>query len=243
MQTRLYGILGIAALTVAASIAAPAATRAETTTYVDGNLAGVAPNTGGTLLFSDEKAMSFRTGLSTVSVPYANITHAELGATKENAHGAPVYKPWKRFGGKTETQLLIVNFKSDAGEEKTMTLEVARSAASGVLSTIHTRTANNPAQEKASEKAEVASAEPTQASSEPVKVASNEPTRKLSKKEAAKEAKEAKLQAQRDAELAAANARSENPAGWWGDNFWKTTRNSEKWNAKAPASSPNNEQR
>ena len=35
------------------------ASRAETTTYVEGNLAGVSPNTGGTLLFSDAKAMVF----------------------------------------------------------------------------------------------------------------------------------------------------------------------------------------
>src|ERR1700723_2675252 len=52
---------------------ASAASRAETTTYVDGNLAGVSPNTGGTLLFSDDKTLVFRTGLSTISVPYATV--------------------------------------------------------------------------------------------------------------------------------------------------------------------------
>ncbi len=61
----------------------------------------------------------------------------------------------KRFGGKTETQLLIVNFKNEAGEEKNMTLELAKGSANGVLSAIHSRTANNPAPEKASEKTAV----------------------------------------------------------------------------------------
>jgi hypothetical protein len=240
MQTRLFAIFGIAALTIAASTAEPAATRAETTTYVDGNLAGVSPNTGGTLMFSDDKAMFFRTGLSTVTVPYANISHAELGATKETSHDVPLYKVWslhKRFGGKTETQLLIVNFKNDAGEEKNMTLEVSKGSANSVLAAIHSRTANNPVTEKASEKAAVASAEPAPAS-EPVKVATNETPKKLSKKEAKLEAeKEARLEAEK-----AASAKSEKPAGWWGDDFWKTSRNADKWSTKAPNSS-NNEQR
>jgi hypothetical protein len=242
MQTRLFAILGLAALTIAASTAAPAATRAETTTYVDGNLAGVSPNTGGTLLFSDDKAMFFRTGLSTVTVPYANISHAELGATKETAHDVPLYKPWKHFGGKTETQLLIVNFKNEAGEEKNMTLELAKGSANGVLSAIHSRTANNPAPEKAGEKTAVATAEPTPAA-EPVKVASSETPRKLSKKEAKLEAQqEAQKEARLEAEKAAA-AKSEKSAGWWGDDYWKTSRNADKWSTKAPTAASNNEQR
>src|SRR5271156_5058598 len=103
----LLSIIAIAALTVACP-AAFAAERAETSTYVDGNLTGLSANTGGTLLFSDDKAMSFRTGLSTVTVPYTSISHAELGATKETSHDVPLYKVWalrKRFA-KTETQLL-----------------------------------------------------------------------------------------------------------------------------------------
>ena len=34
-----------------------ATSRAETTTYVDGNLTSVSPNTGSTLLFSDENSL------------------------------------------------------------------------------------------------------------------------------------------------------------------------------------------
>jgi hypothetical protein len=132
-------------LAVLSTAAAFAASRAETTTYVDGNLTGVSPNTGGTLLLSEEKAMYFRTGLSNVVVPYEGISKVELGAVKETSHGVPLYKVWalhKRFAGgnKTETQLLIVGFKNEDGEEKSMTLELAQSAASSVVSTLQERT-------------------------------------------------------------------------------------------------------
>jgi len=30
---------------------------------------------------------------------------------------------------------------------------------------------------------------------------------------------------------------------WWGDDYWKTTRNADKWSTKAPSSPANNEQR
>ena len=101
------------------------APQAETTTYVDGNLTGVTPNSGATLTFSGEKEIVLRTGLTNVTVPYENISHAELGAVKETSHGH------KLFGhhAKTQTQLLIVNFKNGEGEEKTMTLELAQPVA------------------------------------------------------------------------------------------------------------------
>jgi hypothetical protein len=135
-----FTTLSLATLVLAAGAAFGAAARSETTTYVDGNLTGVTPQTGGTLLFSDDKAMYFRTGLATVPVPYANITKAELGGTQVHSHNVPAYKVWalhKKFAGKTETQLLMVAFKNDEGEEKTMTLELAHNAASTVVSTIN----------------------------------------------------------------------------------------------------------
>jgi hypothetical protein len=163
---------------VAVTAAFAASTRPETTTYIDGNLSGVSANTGGTLLFSDDKTMTFRTGLTNIEVPYSGVTKAELGAVKENSHDVPLYKVWelhKRFSGKTKTQLLIVNFKNAEGADQNMTLELAQSAASQVLETIQ----------------------------------SHDPK---------------------------AMAGSSKPAGqsWWGDDFWKTTRNGDKW-SKPPA--------
>src|ERR1700691_4850325 len=102
-------IPSFAAWTILACATAFAASRAETSTYVDGNLTGVSPNTGGTLLFSDDKTLVFRTGLTTISVPYAAVTRSELGATRETSHGAPLYKVWARHK-KTETQFLTLEF-------------------------------------------------------------------------------------------------------------------------------------
>lgn len=243
----LLSTIGIAALTLSAVNAAPPETRAETTTYVDGNLAGVSPNTGGTLLFSEEKTMYLRTGLSTVTVPYANISHVELGATKETSHDVPLYKVWalhKRFSGKTETQLLVVEFKSDEGESKNMTLELAKGSASGVLSLIQSRTAGNAAAEKTL----VAAAEPSSKSPEGEKATSSEPS---SSPDTAAEIQEAvsksdsSVAAKKDSKNDTAKTFAPRPdkpvQSWWGDDYWRTARNADKWSAKAPTSPANNE--
>jgi len=216
MQTRLFSTFAIAALALSAS-AAFAATRAETTTYVDGNLTGVSPNTGGTLMLSDDKAMYFRTGLSTVSVSYANVTHSELGAVKETSHGVPIYKVWARHS-KTETQLLIVNFKNDEGEAKSMTLEIAKSSAPGVLASIQSHIPSEPAADKTPEKTTVASAEPVATpAAKPAKTVKDEPAKNDSKKA--------------DNMATGRPARPTDP--WWGDDYWKTSRNADKWTQKS----------
>lgn len=128
-----------------------AAPRPETSTYVDGNVASLKPNTGGTLVFSDDNSMVFRTGLAEVAVPYDKIMRAELGATQTHSHDAPAYKVWdlpKRLH-KTETQLLVLEFKNGLGENQTMTLELAKPAATSVLATIEERTAPKSADAKA----------------------------------------------------------------------------------------------
>jgi hypothetical protein len=136
-------ISSFAAWTVLACATVFAASRAETTTYVDGNLTGLSPNTGGTLLFSDDKALVLRTGLATVSVPYSAVTRSELGPTRETSHGAPIYKVWARHK-KTETQFLTVDFKNDEGLSRTMTLELAQSSAPTVLAAIQNHTGTKP---------------------------------------------------------------------------------------------------
>ncbi len=231
MHTRLVVLIALAALTFAGGVSS------ETSTYVDGTLPGISPNTGGTLMLSDEKALSFRTGLATVSIAYANITHVELGATKETSHGVPAYKVWalhKRLGGKTQTQLLVVNFKNEAGEDRSMTLEVSKTSANGVLSTIRSRTIDQPA-----EKSVVASAEPAPQSAEQPKVATNVPSK--SKKELKEEAKLEAKAAKQEVKEEKTAAKSDKPGDWWGDGYWKTSRNADKWNQKSPApSTPNN---
>jgi hypothetical protein len=206
MITRHFPILATAALTLAVVSAAPADTRAETSTYVDGNLTGMSPNTGGTLLLSDDKAMYFRTGLSNVPVPYANISTVELGATRETSHGTFVHKR------KTETQLLIVTFKNDEGQEKNMTLELAKVSAPGVLSAIQSHGVTP----------QVAN---TEAAGAPANSFKTKPEPK----------KDEKMDVMKTA------TNSEGTEGWWGDGFWKTSRNADKWTAKTGTSSANDQ--
>jgi hypothetical protein len=202
-----------------------AANRAETTTYVEGNITGVAPNTGGTLLFSDDKAMYFRTGLATVAVPYPAIVKAELGATREISHGAPIYKVWARHK-KTETQFLKVEFKGDDGEDKNMTLELAQSSAPGVLSAIqdHQAIAKAAAPEPAVDAApapapkEVAKAAPAPA---PAPVASVKPAPSVDKNDKGAVASPPKP-----------------GTAWWGDTIWKTQSNAATWTKPAGAIAP-----
>src|SRR5260370_27273968 len=94
----------------------PAAARPETSTYIDGNITGVTPNSGGTLIFPNEKGMQFRTGLATLDVPYANITNAELGGKQIHPHNAPGSKLWalpSRLGSKTQPRCLVLEFKTE----------------------------------------------------------------------------------------------------------------------------------
>lgn len=186
------------------------ASRAETTTYVEGNINGIAPNTGGTLLVSDENKLYFRTGLATVAVPYSAIRKAELGATREISHGAPIYKIWARHK-KTETQFLKVEFKNEEGEDKNMTLELAQASAPAVLSTIQQHTSNT-----------VVAAAPA-----PARVASA--ARSTSKSRPAV-----------DPSDASAKATPPTKAGsnWWGDSIWKTASNESTWTKPAGTIAP-----
>jgi hypothetical protein len=218
-------IPSFAAWTVLASATVFAASRAETTTYVDGNLTGVSPNTGGTLLFSDDKTLVFRTGLSTISVPYATVTKSELGATRETSHGGPAYKVWARKK-KTETQFLVVEFKNEEGEAKTMTLELAQASAPTVLAAIQEHTGSNqtsevavtkpgPGQETVIKTVPVAAPAPAH-----VAVSSNKP-----------------IIDQHDRGSKASPA-TKPGSDWWGDDVWKTTRNASGWSKPTGTNAP-----
>lgn len=172
--------LPLAAFTCLAVSGAP---RPETSTYMDGNVSSLKPNTGGTLVFADDKSMTFRTGSADVAVPYLSISRAELGATQTRNHSLPlpgVLGMVNRIHP-TETQLLTVEFKSGLGESQTMTLKLAKPAASTVMATIQQHTARTVTAKK--------SGSETAAAKQP----------------------------------------------WWGDDYWKTTRNQDSWDAKEAA--------
>jgi hypothetical protein len=209
-----------AAWTVLACATAFAASRAETTTYVDGNLTGVSPNTGGTLLFSDEKTLVFRTGLSTISIPYTAVTRSELGATRETSHGGPAYKIWARHK-KTETQFLTVEFKNDEGEAKTMTLELAQASAPSVLAAIQEHTA----------KTETAEVAVIKQGPSPEKVVATVPVAAPAAAPAPARVAVAGSKPVNDPNDRGAKASPATKPGsdWWGDDIWKTTRNASTW--------------
>lgn len=195
----------IAILSLAALSAVLADSRPETTTYVDGNLTGVSPNSGGTLMFSDDKAMYLHTGLETVAVPYEGISNAELGAVKETSHDVPLYKIWVRHRHeKTATQYLIVNFKNEAGEEKSMTLELATGAASTVLADLEARTG-----------------------------------KKFGPSQSAEATPQFKDRAPASEKSASTSKQADD---WWGDAFWKTPRNADKWGKAASTTTPDQHQ-
>jgi hypothetical protein len=111
-------------------------------TYISGNLDGLAPNSGATLDVSGEKALSLRASGTAIEVPFAGIAHAEAGEVTTIASEEPLYKVWalhKRFN-KRELQQVKVDFKTPAGENRTMILELEKPAADSVLATIESRT-------------------------------------------------------------------------------------------------------
>jgi hypothetical protein len=210
----------------------PATPRPETTTYIDGNLTGVTPQTGGTLVFTNDKALQFRTGLATFDVPYSNITKAELGAKQVHSRKAPAYKVWalpKRMGGNTSTQLLLLEFKADEGEAKTMTLELASSSVSNVVATInsHRSPSEGPVTTASAQTAAPAASSKT-ASSKTTKA-----SKTTTKTASAKTKKPTRAERKKAAEVASAQPVESPKAApkpeWWGDAYWKTSRNASTW--------------
>jgi hypothetical protein len=142
------------------------ASDSATVTYIGGNIADFAPNSGATLHLDNPQALELQTPLHKVQVPYGQISKAELGSVQvRSSQPEPLYKVWalpKRLV-KSETRQMTVAFTDGNGQGQTMTLEMSKTSADSVLTTIERHSA---------------------------KVANN---------------------------------------AWWGDNYWKTTRNKDTW--------------
>jgi hypothetical protein len=202
--------------------------RTETATYVEGNLNGISPNTTGTIQLSDDKTMYLKAPGVTMGILYTSVTKTELGATKVHSHSVRLYQP---IGRKTETQLLTIGFRNPDGEDKLMTLELSKSAAKNVAAAIQMRTAKlAPAQ-----KTTVASAKPAKSVKAAAKPA------KAPKQEAKAKPEPKKKQEPTTSAKAAVPAK---PAAdeWWGDQYWKTTRNADKWSKTAGSPSAEQQQ-
>jgi hypothetical protein len=147
-----------------------AAADPSSVTYVSGNIADWSPNTGATLYMTNAKTMELRAPLHTVQVPYSQISKAELGAIQSHTpESDALYKVWnlpKRFMT-SQTQEMTLAFTNEKGQEQSMTIELPRKTAAGLLNTIERRSGT----------------------------------------------------------FANAN--------WWGDGYWKTTRNKDTWGGAA----------
>jgi hypothetical protein len=209
----------LAAGTLASGLAL-AAGRTENITYVDGNLTGVTRQSSGAVAYSGADALDLKAGQATVAVPYAGISKAELSAPHQHSSDVPLYKVWalhKHFS-KTETQLLTVDFKDDKGEARSMTLEMAAPGAFSVWNAIKL---HNPAVEATGPGAGSSNS----AAPEIASRLTSEPKRKSSKAET------------EEAKTAADPAATSDKDGWWGDKYWKTKSNADKWE-KSSANAP-----
>lgn len=139
-----------ALITVGCGLVA-AADGPQPVTYVRGNLDGLSPNTGATVDVSGSKAIALHNGTVKVEVPYAAISRAELSQPTEVAtESEPLYKVWslhKRFLPKRRVQQLTVDYRTAAGENKTLTIEAEQHVAENVIAAIEDRT--TPPSEKA----------------------------------------------------------------------------------------------
>jgi hypothetical protein len=128
----------IALTLIAAGLAMAGSPKQELVTYVDGNVTGVAPNTGGSLVFANDSGMELRTGLATSAIPYAKISKAQLGRIREQASTEPLYKVWTLHKKimKPQLQKLALEYKNVDGEDKSMTIELERGAAAETIKTI-----------------------------------------------------------------------------------------------------------
>jgi hypothetical protein len=130
-------------ITLACGLAV-AAEGPQPVTYISGNLDGLAPNTGATVDVSGSKAIALNNGAVKVEVPYAAISRAELGQpTEVTTESEPLYKVWtlhKRFLPKRTVQQVTVDYRTAAGENKTLTIEAEQHVAEGVIAAIEERT-------------------------------------------------------------------------------------------------------
>jgi hypothetical protein len=198
----------IAAGTLACGLAM-AAGRAENITYVDGNLFGIKPQSSGALVYASPDVLRLTYGAATFPVPYAGISKAGLSAPQQRSSDVALYKIWElhKHFVKIETQFLTIDFKDAQGESRNMTLELGKSAASTVLNAIKL---HNP------------SVEVTTLDSATLAAIIRDSSHEHS-----------------NAEPTSAGTPAATPAkeGWWGDSYWKTGRNAERWE-KSTANAP-----
>ena len=132
----------VASLLLLTSVLALAGAGGGPAVYVVGNLDGVSPGDGGTLVL-DHDAVVFRSGKTVLSLPYGDIHNVELGTKVMPASDAPLYKVWrlpKRFlTERAMHQMVNFQFSDKDGNDQTLTLEFEEAAANQTLMEIEIR--------------------------------------------------------------------------------------------------------
>jgi hypothetical protein len=208
------------------------ANRTEKVVYTDGNLTGIAGRAIAVLEVAPDKGMTLRVGRNDVSVPYTSIvkTDAVEDTTTVPAPGKKAAKPH---------QLVTVEFNSVQGEPRTMTLDMSKDSAARVLAAIHK---HPPSDNKVDTKlasvqtpaSDTATATPADTKAKSDKQAKAD--QKAAKKEKADKDKADKL-AKKNKKKEEEVAKSDKPKkdDWWGDSYWRTTRNNGKWDQQQGA--------
>jgi hypothetical protein len=121
-------------LTLAAGLAL-ASDNVKPVTYLEGNLEGFVANVGGKLEFRDSKAMVLHAKSWDAVIPYAAVSKTSEELIPVVSEKDPLYKVWslhKRLLIPTPLHAVTVVYKDKSGVEKTVKLEMEKSAATRV---------------------------------------------------------------------------------------------------------------
>ena len=120
--------------TLAAGLAL-ASDNSKPVTYLEGNLEGFTANASSTLEFRDSKAMVLHTKGADAVIPYSVVTKTSEREVPVVTEKDPLYKVWaihKRLLIPTPLHAVTVHYKDKTGAEKSITLEMEKSAATRV---------------------------------------------------------------------------------------------------------------
>ena len=209
----------IAAAVVSLAPAATWAGTANTVEFVGGNVRSIPANTTGSLDASGSSELSFHYGKSVLRVPYQSIVHTEVTEpTGMHLWKVPVPKLGKG------ARFLNISYK-DGDSTRMLTFKAPAGTVSGLASTIEQH--RNP---KAELSAKASKPEPKAAAKENAskEKAHKEVASKASKSDKKSKKSEEIAKAEKPAPEKKADLKTDTE-DWWGDSYWRTTRNKSKW--------------
>lgn len=200
----------------------PAATwagTANTVEFVGGNVKSIPANTTGSLDASGSSELSFHYGKSVLRVPYQSIVHTEVTEpTGMHLWRVPVPKLGKG------ARFLNISYK-DGESTRMLTFKAPAGNVSELVSTIEQHRNPKPqlSAKESNPEAKAASKEKASKEKTPKHVAS-----KASKSDKKSKKSEEIAKAEKPAPEKKADIKTDT-AEWWGDSYWRTTRNKTKW--------------